>query len=190
MPSIVSTLPTVTVRARGAARLRAGHPWVYRSDLTAADGAGPGSVVRVTDPRGKFLGSALYSSSSEIAIRWLAARELRGLDDFLALLRQRLQAALEYRRRVVRDSDACRLVFSEADGLPGLIVDRYNQIVSLQVLAQAMDQLAVREAVVATLVEKEPGLLPTQSVVVELHPVHGDDGAGEFAVERPTGPRR
>jgi 23S rRNA (cytosine1962-C5)-methyltransferase len=148
------------------ARLRAGHPWVYRSDVASPGGAAAGSLVRVADPRGKFLGSALYSSSSEIAIRLLATRELPGPDDLLALLRQRLLAALEYRRRVVRDSDACRLVFSEADGLPGLIVDRYNEILSLQVLTQAMDQSAIRDSVVATLVEA----LSPASVVERVEP--------------------
>ena len=145
--------PTITLRPRGAARLRAGHPWVYRSDLASADGAAPGSLVRVADSRGKFLGTAFYSSSSEIAIRLLAARELTGPDDLHDLVRQRLYEALEYRRRVVRDSDACRMVFSEADGLPGLIVDRYNQILSLQLLTQAWDQPALRDTVVSALVE-------------------------------------
>ena len=159
-------LATVTLHPRGVARLCAGHPWVYRSDLASAGGAAPGSLVRVADPRGKFLGSALYSSSSEIAIRLLATRELAGTDDLLALLRQRLLAALEYRRRVVRDSDACRLVFSEADELPGLIVDRYNEIVSLQALTQAMDQPAVKDTVVATLVEA----LSPASVVERVEP--------------------
>jgi 23S rRNA (cytosine1962-C5)-methyltransferase len=162
----VPTPPTVTVRPRGAARLRAGHPWVYRSDLASAGGASPGSLVRVADARGKFLGSALYSSSSEIAIRLLATRELRGPDDLLALLRQRVQAAVEYRQRVVRDSDACRLVFSEADGLPGLVVDRFHEVISLQALTQAMDQPAIKQAVVATLVE---GLSPA-SVIERVEP--------------------
>lgn len=156
----------MTLRPRGVSRLRAGHPWVYRSDLAASGGAAPGALVRVADSRGKFLGSALYSSSSEIAIRLLTSRELRGQEDLLALLRQRLQAALDYRRRVVRDSDACRLVFSEADGLPGLIVDRYNEILSLQALTQAMDQPALKQAVVAVLVE---ALLPA-SVVERVEP--------------------
>ena len=157
---------TVTLRPRGVARLRAGHPWVYRSDLASTGGAALGSLVRVADPRGKFLGSALYSSSSEIAIRLLTTRELTGADDLLALLRQRLLAALEYRRRVVRDSDACRLVFSEADGLPGLIVDRYNEIISLQALTQAMDQPTIKDTLVATLVEA----LSPASVVERVEP--------------------
>ena len=157
---------TVTLRPRGAARLRAGHPWVYRSDLASSGGAAPGALVRVADSRGKLLGSALYSSSSEIAIRLLTSRALAGPGDLLDLLRRRLQAALEYRRRVVRDSDACRLVFSEADGLPGLIVDRYNEILSLQALTQSMDQPAVKEAVVATLVEA----LTPASVVERAEP--------------------
>src|SRR5512142_859296 len=57
----------VTINARGAARIRAGHPWVYRSDVVSSDGANAGAVVAVTDPTGKLLGSALYSSASQIA---------------------------------------------------------------------------------------------------------------------------
>ncbi len=132
-------IPVVKVSAKGVARLRAGHVWVYRSDVTAAGGVPPGALVRVADTRGKLLGSALYSSASQIALRMLLPKPLPPAE-LPQLLRERLHAALEYRRRVVRDSDACRLVFSEADSLPGLIVDRYHDIVSFQALTQAMDQ--------------------------------------------------
>ncbi len=132
-------IPVVKVTAKGVARLRAGHVWVYRSDVTAAGGVPPGALVRVADTRGKLLGSALYSSASQIALRMLLPKPLPPAE-LPQLLRERLHAALEYRRRVVRDSDACRLVFSEADSLPGLIVDRYHDIVSFQALTQAMDQ--------------------------------------------------
>src|SRR5437899_12778878 len=74
--------------------------------------------------------------------------------DLPGLLRQRIQAAIAYRERVVRDTDAYRLVFSEADFLPGLIVDRYNDILSLQVLTQAMDAETVRQTVVSELSER------------------------------------
>lgn len=140
------------MRQRGAARLRAGHVWVYRSDIASADAIPPGSVVAVADERGNFLGSALYSSASQIAVRLLSPASLEQ-HDFLALIRQRVAAAVSWRQRVVQDSDACRLAFSEADLLPGLVVDRYNDVLSLQVLTQGMDQAAVREVVVAALVE-------------------------------------
>jgi 23S rRNA (cytosine1962-C5)-methyltransferase len=142
---------TVTVSRRGASRLKDGHVWVYRSDLVSADGVPPGALVNVADERGKFLGTALYSSSSQIAIRMISPAPV---GDLPGLLRERIQAAIAYRERVVRDTDAYRLVFSEADFLPGLIVDRYNDILSLQVLTQAMDAETVRQTVVSELSER------------------------------------
>ena len=141
------------VTRRGAARLRSGHPWVYRSDLKSTNHAGPGALVTVEDDHGNRIGTALYSTSSEIALRFLTSATVACEEELLALVRERVRAALEYRRRVVEDSDACRLVFSEADGLPGLIVDRYNDVLSLQVLTQAMDQPAVKQTVVTVLTE-------------------------------------
>ena len=144
-------LPKVRISSRGVMRLKSGHVWVYRSDIVSADGAAPGAVVSVTDERGKKLGAALYSSSSQIAIR-LISREPVG--DFPALLRQRIAEAIAYRENLVRDTDAYRVIFSEADFLPGLIVDRYNDVVSLQILTQAMDGEPVREAIIAELAQR------------------------------------
>lgn len=136
------------ISARGVARLRAGHVWVYRSDLVSADGIAPGSLVQVVDERGRAQGSALYSSASQIAIRMLAPGPV---EDLPALIRERLLAAIRYRNQVVTGTDACRLVFSEADFLPGLVVDRYNDVLTVQVLTQAMDSEAARLAIISTL---------------------------------------
>jgi 23S rRNA (cytosine1962-C5)-methyltransferase len=144
-------LPVVKVSRKGANRLNDGHVWVYRSDIVTADGIAPGSAVGVTDERGKFLGTALYSGASQIAIRMLSKDAIRDLD---GLLRKRLLEAISYRERVVRDTDAYRIVFSEADFLPGLIVDRYNDLLSLQVLTQAMDTEAVRQVIVSEVTER------------------------------------
>ncbi len=91
----------------------------------------------VLDPRGKFLGVAHYSSASQIALRMLSPN--REPVDRLFFLR-RLRQAIELRARVVENSDACRLVFSEADLLPGLIVDRYARYLVMQTLSQGMDR--------------------------------------------------
>ena len=139
------------VNARGVARLRAGHVWVYRSDLVSADGIAPGALVRVMDERGRSQGTALYSSTSQIAVRMLSSGPV---EDLSALIRKRLLAAIRYREGVVSETDARRLVFSEGDFLPGLIVDRYNDVLTVQVLIQAMDGEAARQAVVATLTEQ------------------------------------
>lgn len=141
---------SVKVSPKGWARLKAGHPWVYRSDLIAND-VPPGALVRVTDLRGKFLGSALYSSSSQIAIRMIAVEPVA---DLPALVASRIRTAIAYRKKIVADTDAYRVVFSEGDFLPGLIVDRYNDLLSVQILTQAMDAEPVRGAVVETLVEE------------------------------------
>lgn len=139
------------VNARGVARLRAGHVWVYRSDLVSADGIAPGALVRVMDERGRSQGTALYSSTSQIAVRMLSSGPV---EDLSALIRKRLLAAIRYREGVVSETDARRLVFSEGDFLPGLIVDRYNDVLTVQVLIQAMDGEAARQTVVATLTEQ------------------------------------
>src|SRR5690349_19096840 len=109
MPSTPPTaLPKVKLSSRGAGRLKQGHVWVYRSDLIAADGIAPGALVTVTDERGRPLGTALYSSSSQIAIR-LIAHEL--VTDLSALLRRRIAEAIAYRENLVRDTNAYRLIF-------------------------------------------------------------------------------
>jgi 23S rRNA (cytosine1962-C5)-methyltransferase len=141
----------VVVSIRAVSRLRAGHVWVYRSDVVSTEGGGPGSLVSVVDERGRFFGTALYSSSSQIALRMLSERPVF---DLPTLLRKRVRNAIAYRKPLVRDTDAYRVVFSEADFLPGLVVDRYNDILSLQILTQAMDREDVRSALLAELSEK------------------------------------
>ena len=148
--------PFVKLSERGAIRLQARHPWVYRSDLIEEKNLAPGGLVRVLDARGKFLGTALYSSSSQIAIRMLTHGSV---GDLPGLIAERIRAAIAYRKEndLVSNSDAYRIVFSEADFLPGLIVDRYNDVLSLQILTQAMDAEPVREAMMKTLrAELEP----------------------------------
>jgi 23S rRNA (cytosine1962-C5)-methyltransferase len=143
-----SSLPEITISRRGAARLKSGHIWVYRSDIESADGISAGSVVAVSDPKGRFLGTALFSSSSQIALRLLAPGRV---DNFPELLRNRIRQAKAYRKLVVSHTDAYRLVFSEADFLPGLIVDCYNDLVSIQILTQAMDSHSARQAMISEL---------------------------------------
>jgi 23S rRNA (cytosine1962-C5)-methyltransferase len=129
--------------------------WVYRSEILFANSAPlpSGATVYLADDRGKFLGTALYSSSSQIALRKIAAERLDAPEELLELVRQRVRAAVTYRQRLLRgeDSNAARLIFSEADQLPGLIVDRYHDVVSLHAQTQAMDRAEIKQAVVAEL---------------------------------------
>jgi 23S rRNA (cytosine1962-C5)-methyltransferase len=143
--------PSVKLSVRGANRLLARHPWVYRSDVIGADDIPPGSLVRVHDQRGKFLGTALYSSSSQIAIRMISHGSVA---DLPALVAERIRAAISYRKDLVANTDAYRIVFSEADFLPGLIADRYNDVLTLQILTQAIDTAPVRAAIVQTLTDE------------------------------------
>jgi 23S rRNA (cytosine1962-C5)-methyltransferase len=141
-------IPAIKVSPRGASRLKDGHVWVYRSDVVATNDALPGSIVTVTDHRGKPLGTAFYSSTSQIAIRLISHEPIA---DVFSLLRERIAQAISYREAVVRNTDAYRVIFSEADGLPGLIVDRYADILSLQILTQAIDTDAVRQVLLSEL---------------------------------------
>jgi 23S rRNA (cytosine1962-C5)-methyltransferase len=153
----------VTISPRGASRLKDGHVWVYRSDIVSADGVPAGSLVSVVDHRGQALGCALYSSASQIAIRLISHEPVA---DLPALLRQRIADAIAYRERIVRDTNAYRVIFSEADFLPGLIVDRYNDILSMQILTQAMDAEAVRETLTSELTDR----LHPSSIVERVDP--------------------
>ncbi|MBS1856314.1 MAG: hypothetical protein JST11_13185, partial [Acidobacteria bacterium] len=140
--------PIIRINRRAADRVAGGHPWVFSSDVIDRDGAQPGAAVKVTDPRGRPLGTAHYSSTSQIALRMLSRQvEEIGRDFYL----RRLKAAEEHRRRVVHDTDAYRVVHAEGDLLPGLIVDRYAGYLVLQTLDQGMD--AARAEIVSCLEE-------------------------------------
>lgn len=128
--------PEVTVTERGAVRARAGHPWIYRSDLAGAAGE-PGDVVRVTDRRGNFLGRAFYNPKSEISLR-IATRDDEPIDE--SWFQRRVSQALAYRASLNIDADAYRVLHSEADGVPGLIADLYGDYVVLQVGSMAVEQ--------------------------------------------------
>lgn len=129
--------PSAVISPRGVERLRSGHLWIYKSDVRSAQ-AEPGAIVRLTDERGNFQGRAFYSDKSQIAVR-LLTREDRPVDR--AFLTERLRRGAAYRDLVVEDSQACRLVYSEADLLPSLIVDRYADYLVVQTLSQGTERI-------------------------------------------------
>ncbi|MCU1270721.1 MAG: SAM-dependent methyltransferase [Acidobacteriaceae bacterium] len=163
--------PVVIISRRGADRIRAGHVWVYRSDIVEAKDVQPGALVTVQELSDKnvrptrplpgtnvrparpprTLGTAFYSTASQIALRMISLHPVGDVDQ---LLRERIRDAIAYRERFVENTNAYRVVFSEGDLLPGLIVDRYNDILSMQVLTQAMDLDHIRSGVVSELKEK------------------------------------
>jgi len=148
-----SAIRKVIVNDRAAGRLRGGHVWVYASDVLSEGGASPGALVHVVNTKGRLLGSAVYSSASQIRLRLLSHDALNSEGELLSLLRNRLTEAWNYRQQIVRESDACRVVFSESDRIPGLMVDRYNDLLTLQILTQAWDKPERRTAIIAALQE-------------------------------------
>lgn len=131
------SLCVVVISSRGEERLRAGHPWIYRTDVVDARAAA-GDRVEVRGPRGRTLGHALYSDRSQIAVRMLTGGEQPAGDD---LIRRRIEQAVAFRATLAIDADAYRLVHGEADLLPSLVVDRYGDYVVVQALSQGMDRL-------------------------------------------------
>jgi 23S rRNA (cytosine1962-C5)-methyltransferase len=129
---------SVTITRRGAERARGGHLWIYRSDVRDAERAPGGSVVRVEDERGRFVGQALYSSRSEIALRILTMKD-ETIDR--EWWHTRLRASAARREGLERDADAFRLVYSEGDLMPSLIVDRYSEVLVVQTLSQGTEEL-------------------------------------------------
>ncbi|HEX8722875.1 MAG TPA: class I SAM-dependent rRNA methyltransferase [Pyrinomonadaceae bacterium] len=139
----------VTVTRRGSERAREGHLWIYRGDVRESGGAEGGSVVRVRDERGRAVGQAFYSDRSEIALRLLTAR---GEAVDREWWRARLRAAASRRAGLAGEADAFRLVYSEGDLLPSLIVDRYADVLVVQTLSQGAE--ALKETFVELLVEE------------------------------------
>lgn len=141
----------VILKAPPKGHIRHGHCWIYRSQIASVDGApSPGEAVEVLTDKKRFLGTGYYNAASEITVR-LLSRQAETPDT--AFFARRLTRALEYRRRRSIPSNACRIVSSEADGLPGLIVDRYDEVVVVQFLTMGMERLRphVLEAIEATL---------------------------------------
>ncbi len=140
-----------TISRRAADRLRAGHLWVYRSDIEHLVETGAG-LVAVADHRGFPLGTALWSPTSQIALRMVSSDPHLRHEGWLTLLDQRLRHAIQQRQDMLEEgTDACRLVFSEADQLPGLIVDRYGDLILFEILAKALDRDEIRAVIVEVL---------------------------------------
>jgi len=143
----MALMQTVKVNKRGADRVRRGHLWIYRSDVVDVD-AEAGSVVVVKDERGNFIGRALYSAASQIALRFLTQTKEEIDRDWW---RRRILDAAS-RRHIPADTNAYRLIYSEGDLLPSLIVDRYDDVLVVQTLSQGTD--AIKPLLIEILVEE------------------------------------
>jgi 23S rRNA (cytosine1962-C5)-methyltransferase len=156
------TIPSARVSDKGAARWTRGHPWIYRSDVTAEpDSAG---CCRVLDRRGKFLGTALYSPRSEIRLRLLTTED-RSID--AGWWRERLGRCVAKRAGI--DASAMRLVHGEGDGLPSLVVDRYDRWLVVQLLSAGLETM--RADIIAALLDTchPEGILLRNDVGVRKH---------------------
>ena len=154
-PSDAASLGTgALIRGRAADRLRSGYLWVYASDIESVnlpDSSNPPALLPVADNRGLLLGTALYSPASQIPLR-IVSREAIDEAAWLELLAKRLRASIARRKPFLdAETDSCRLCFSEADELPGLIVDKYGSLVLLQLLTRGLHSAAVREVCVRVL---------------------------------------
>jgi 23S rRNA (cytosine1962-C5)-methyltransferase len=154
------------VNRRGVERVRSGHPWIFASDVLDRGTAQPGDAVTVLDPTGRPLGTAHYSSTSQICLRLLNERVLTVDRAFLAA---RLAEASAWRERVVTDTTAYRLVHGEGDRLPGLVIDRYGDYFTIQTLSQGMDRL--KQEIASLLVEQfgALGVIARNDVAVRKH---------------------
>ena len=130
--------PAVTVTRKAENSIRQGHPWVYREEFTAVSGEPEqGGVCDVFSQKGAWLGAGFYSAASKIGLRILSDN---ANEDFSpAFFERRVKYALEYRRAVMDSLGCCRLVFGEADGLPGLTVDKFSDILVAQCLCGGTD---------------------------------------------------
>jgi 23S rRNA (cytosine1962-C5)-methyltransferase len=143
--------PVAIISRRAADRLRAGHVWVYRSDIEHVVEMEAG-LLAVADHRGFPLGTALWSPSSQIALRLVSSDPHLPHQTWMALFEQRLRQAIRLRAAMLDEgTDACRLVFSEADQLPGLIVDRYGDLILFEINTKALDRDDIRALIVQVL---------------------------------------
>lgn len=132
--------PKITVNEKAARALKAGHPWVYGAEITADEGCADGAIADVYSEKGRWLGAGFYNSASKIRVR-VVTRSANDTPD-ADFWRRRLRWAVDYRRAVMGpDFGCCRLVFGEADGLPGVTVDRFSDVLVAQLMCRGTDAI-------------------------------------------------
>ena len=134
--------PLCTITPKAEASILRGHPWVYDTEILSLDGEPDnGAVVDVVSRKGRYLGTGFYSEHSKIRVRLLSRNTNDRFDE--AFWRRKLQWAWEYRKSVMspEDLDACRIIFGEADAFPGLTVDKFHDLLSVQVLSVGMERI-------------------------------------------------
>lgn len=180
--------PTARVRERALARLAARHPWIYKSDVERLEGASGGDVVTVRDARGRFLAKALLSDRSEIALRVVSWDDVAVDDAFWA---RAFDEALAFRAAVAPGVRSLRLVHGEADGFPGLVVDRFADVVSIQTLTQGADrrlplwlELVVSRLAPRSIIQRNDSRVRALEGLPEVAGVLAGEAPGEVEIEQ------
>ena len=190
------------ITRRAAGLLREGAVWVYRSEVeqvlpgAGAEAVEPGEVVTVLDGRSAALGSALYSAASQIPLRMVSTEADLTREAYLRDVSQSVGTALDLREQLAPatvENDACRLIFAEADRLPGIVVDRYNDLIIVQLLTQGTAQNDVRRVLtdvlytrlgnaVATIVERPDARIRVVEQLGEspVEPLYARDAGAEL----------
>lgn len=194
---------TLSLKPGRDRRIRQGHPWVFAGEVQQLpDPETNGDLFQLRDARGQFLGVGFSNTRSNILLRLLSRKPDEAIDR--EFLRRRLQEAIALRRRLVRDTEAMRLVHAEADGLPGLVVDQYGRFLVIQLVALGMEvRRADIVALLAEMVQPEgiyersdvpvralEGLEPTAGVVFGAAPPEGlvvREGIYRFRVDLVAG---
>ncbi|WP_455527349.1 class I SAM-dependent rRNA methyltransferase [Huintestinicola sp.] len=138
--NIKRDFPRVTVTEKCRKRTSDGHPWIYDNEITAADETADGALADVISEKGRYIGTGFFNSNSKIRVRIISRNANDTFDD--SFFKRRLEYAYSYRKTVMTEEDmnACRLIFGEADGFPGLTVDKFNDLLSVQILSLGIEQ--------------------------------------------------
>ncbi len=132
--------PLITVTEKCRKRVMPGHPWIYDNEIISAAPAEDGSLADVVSEKGRYIGTGFFNSCSKIRVRIISRNTNDKFDE--AFFRRRLEYAYNYRKTVMTPEDmtACRLIFGEADSFPGLTVDRFNDLLSVQILSLGIEK--------------------------------------------------
>lgn len=134
------SFPQVSITEKGERHLKTGHPWLYAGEVVSINGCVDGELCDVVSPKGRYIGTGFYNSASLLRVR-LISTNANDLFD-AAFWERRLRYALDYRHAVMgEDFSACRLIFGEADHFPGLTVDLFNDLLSVEVQSLGIDRL-------------------------------------------------
>lgn len=138
--NIKRDFPRVTVTEKCRKRTSDGHPWIYDNEITAADEITDGALADVISEKGRYIGTGFFNSHSKIRVRIISRNANDTFDD--SFFKRRLEYAYSYRKTVMTEEDmnACRLIFGETDGFPGLTVDKFNDLLSVQILSLGIEQ--------------------------------------------------